>query len=529
MPPTGGEGDERPPPPVSPSIHDRVRNLLHRNRSRSRENQGRRERNDEDRISVAESEAGNDDDAESNHGEWTAEEEIYRKYTEQDPIGSMLINMARDNMQLLKKAGIKESHVSLKDLCRSFYLDKHRHPTVGSLVEGSAKLVERRMLDRELNSHMMNQGISPPAYFSPVPTLHTATARFEAGKHFPSRKEKFSGKTGDGMNVVEFLAIANSAQSVLKLSEEEFKEALLNAVTGKAHAHLASWIEQGEDVSGLYHMLELHYDSRLSAVDARKILSTYRIPKSSNLAEGITHILDLATRVSTHVPKGPTRTALYNLEAVQAIQRALPPTSSALASNIYNEISSKLQRGAYASKFTRALNLYRASIDKDIHLNGYSTGEKQKGYWGKYVGTKPKGNNGKSVNAVSGTAGSTPNPTPIDQGPPNVFTVEGNMKQKGHGFGNGNGKKNKKQFKGGAAKTRHWDTSVSYCSLCGDPNHKASMGCGNMRDSSGKLVTVMPSHTVCSLCPSQVSPRLNHPPSYCPFRVGGPFEKTSFN
>ena len=67
-------------------------------------------------------------------------------------------------------------------------------------------------------------------------------------------------------------------------------------------AHLATWVEQGEDISGIYHLLELHYDNRLSAVDARKVLSTYKILKSSNLADGVSHILDLATRVSTHVP-----------------------------------------------------------------------------------------------------------------------------------------------------------------------------------------------------------------------------------
>ena len=236
----------------------------------------------------------------------------------------------------------------------------------------------------------MNLGISPPSWFSPVPTFHTATAKFEAGKHFPRRKEKFRRKAGDGMNIVEFLSIANAVQGVLKLSEEEFIECLLNYVTGKAHVHLASWVEQGEDISGIYHLLELHYNSRLSAVDARKVLSTYKIPKSSNLADGVSHILDLATRVSTHVPKGPTRTALDNLEAVQAIQRALPPTSAAVASNIYNSISSKLERGATATEFTRALNINRDSIDKDIHANGYASREKSKGFWGKYAGTKPK-------------------------------------------------------------------------------------------------------------------------------------------
>ena len=300
-PPPTGEDDAPPPPPVSLSIQDWMRNILtNRNRSRSRDNAGRWDNTD--RIDNA-SETGNeDDDEDSNHGEWTAEEVIHRTFTEQDPIGLMLINMSYDNMRLLNKAGIKESHVNLKDLCQNFYMEKHRHPTVNSLVEGSAKLVEKRMLDCDLNTHRMNLGISPPSWFSPVPTLHTATAKFEAGKHFPSRKEKFSGKAGDGMNIVEFLSIANAAQGVLKLSEDEFIECLLNSVTGKAHAHLASWVEQGEDISGIYHLLELHYDSRLSAVDARKVLSTYKILKSSNLADGVSHILDLATRVSTHVP-----------------------------------------------------------------------------------------------------------------------------------------------------------------------------------------------------------------------------------
>ena len=75
--------------------------------------------------------------------------------------------------------------------------------------------------------------------------------------------------------------------------------------------------EQGEDVSSVYHLLALHYDSRLTALDAKKQLNSYRIPRGTNLADGISHILDLATRVSTSVPTGPTRVALYNLEAVE--------------------------------------------------------------------------------------------------------------------------------------------------------------------------------------------------------------------
>ena len=79
-----------------------------------------------------------------------------------------------------------------------------------------------------------------------------------------------------------------------------------------------------------------------------------------------------------------------------------------------------------------------------------------------------------------------------------------------------------KQNKGGQQKHKNGGLS-SYCSLCGDPHHKASEGCSNMHDNAGKPVTVMPSHNVCCICLSFVSPRLNHPPSYCPFRAGGPF------
>ena len=123
-PPPTGEDDAPPPPPVSLSIQDWMRNILtNRNRSWSRDNAGRWDNTD--RIDNA-SETGNeDDDEDSNHGEWTAEEVIYRTFTEQDPIGLMLINMSRDNMPLLNKAGIKESHVNLKDLCRNFYMEKH--------------------------------------------------------------------------------------------------------------------------------------------------------------------------------------------------------------------------------------------------------------------------------------------------------------------------------------------------------------------------------------------------------------------
>ena len=286
---------------------------------------------------------------------------------------------------------------------------------------------------------------------------------------------------------------------------------------------MLSWIEQGEDVSSIYHLLCLHYDNRLTALDAKKQLNYYKIPKNSNLADGMAHILNLAARASTSVPAGPTRIALYNLEATQCILRALPPNSAATANMVYNQLCAKLERGANATELSRALNMHRSTIDSDIKQNGFSAGEKFKGY-GK--ANKSKGGVPSKVLAVTGTVDGASKPSPVQnahKAGANAFAVDSKQKQQGNGKQN-----NFKRNKNGGAKTRRWaqdGASLSYCSLCGDPRHKAADGCPNMRDDGGKLVQVMPSHSTCNQCPMMVQPRLAHPAMYCPFRPKGVFSQ----
>ena len=519
--PTAPEADPPPVHPHSPRISERVRSIFRAGqRSRSRES-------NPDRIEVERSRSnsqagGHEEEGYSSDEEESEEDCLYRTYTENDPVGQIMLNLAKDNMALLKKAGIKASHVNIKAMCRSFFLDRHRQPTVNSLVENSAKLVEKMILEKDLNTHKLNIGISPPSRFSPTPTLHTASARVEAAKHFPSRKEKFSGGK-EGMSIVEFLSIANTAQNVLNMSEHKFLECLLGAVTGQAHSHMLSWIEQGEDVSSIYHLLCLHYDNRLTALDAKKQLNYYRIPKNSNLADGMAHILNLAARASTSVPAGPTRNALYNLEATQCILRALPPNSAATANMVYNQLCAKLERGANATELSRALNMHRGTIDSDIKQNGFSAGEKFNKGFGK--ANKSKGGVPAKVLTVTGTVDSATKPSPVPNAQntgANAFSVDskqGNKQNKQKNF-----KKNKNQ----GAKTRHWaqdGTNPNYCSLCGDYNHKAADGCPNMRDDNGKLIQVMPAHATCNDCPMMVQPRLAHPVMYCPFRPKGVFNR----
>jgi hypothetical protein len=36
----------------------------------------------------------------------------------------------------------------------------------------------------------------------------------------------------------------------------------------------------------------------------------------------------------------------------------------------------------------------------------------------------------------------------------------------------------------------------------------------------------MPTLGTCQSCPSKIMPRLNHPSQLCPYRIGGPLEKS---
>ena len=44
-----------------------------------------------------------------------------QRFYGEHPISKIMLAMAKDNMALLKKVGIKESHVNIKSLCRSFF------------------------------------------------------------------------------------------------------------------------------------------------------------------------------------------------------------------------------------------------------------------------------------------------------------------------------------------------------------------------------------------------------------------------
>jgi hypothetical protein len=341
-------------------------------------------------------------------------------------------------------------------------------------------------------------------------------------RQFPTRN-KFSG-TGDeskgGMTVTEYLGEMTDTQKRIKLSREDFEIMMKKTTTGKAHAILTDYLTTGESIESIYHLFMLNFDKRITPLEAKLQLNTYKAQKNQNLAKVTTHISQLSVRANSILPEGDSRNHSYNLDCAQALMRALPSASLHLASNSYHNLTAQRGRAATFVELTRKLDIYMDSIDSDIKCNGIEP--KIKGNFSKNTGKRlnpnhtayglqqvePKGTvtYGGEQNLVYG-AKAKPNQNP------NRVNKDGNVKKKRYP------NSNKRNYSIGIGQNRS-------CSLCGQFTHMFD-ACPNMVTDSGKRVPVVPSQDTCARCPVSVNPRLHHNSAICPFRKGGVLEGTT--
>lgn len=491
----------------------------------------------------------------------TAEDEMphadmHFTYTQNHPLGKVLIDHTKDLFNLHRRSGAKEMESCLEDLSENFHQSMRLfRQDIAKQIERSQKNFEVHLIQKELNSHLLNDDADPPKHFSPVPTLLTPALRNEAMKNFPTRSPRFSGlspKEG-GVDIIEFLSAMNNAQEYCLLSEKEFKQLLLACTTGRAHTLLVEWIRLGDNISTLYHNLVMHFDSRIPPEQAKELLFTYKAPKNATLRDVEVLISDWATRASRVLPDGASRTNYYNSEAVHSLIRSLPPASAARVQSVYNSLSARLGRAATASELTRALNLDRHSIDKDIKQHGADR-HSNIGYQSRFRKPKPR---------VYGVVAAIPQHMREDRSNSQSkrknrearSSRDASIVRRVHQLsinGNGMGQANnsaypeKRRFDRSNSRNRsipeskrsyyndsrsrrgfkpRYSEHKNYCSLCGKKDHLAKDKCPYMVDESGRQIDIMPVQQTCTLCPENVRPRLNHPEALCPYRKGGPFRK----
>jgi len=476
----------------------------------------------------------NDYDIDSNQGDIDTDE--YR-FTQGHLLGSILLKLAKDNTALARKCHLREMETNIQDLCADFQtaLQIEKDAAINSCLKVSSDEREKQ-LQQELNNHTLNQEIEPPAYFLPSATWTTPNRMADSMKIFPSRT-KFSGSQKDNyMTIVEFLSLVNTAQRQCRLSEDEFKDALKACTTGKAHILLAEWIANGLDMSSIYHNFTLHFDKRLTADEARAQINVYRAPKNANLAEVISHLMMLGSRISAVMHDEISRRSTYNMEVINALIRCLPSTSSTMVRNINNQLSARLGRSCDATELSRALNIYRPTIDADIKSSGVDLNRsRQLNNTSNRKNKNPNWTQFSSYNVNSGASNMANTPFhPLDTSHNLPATRPQHVqnrrpfppRQAALRLTNNNMSADRNRHTGPSQPNynkRARDVPIG-CTLCGQTDHRASQGCDNMRLDDGQIYKVMPAHSTCSLCPGNIKNTLNHPPALCPFREGGPLE-----
>ena len=468
----------------------------------------------------------------------------YLTYTQNHPMGRLFLALFRENVKNSKK----ELDINIDDLCCDFYhaMQLERDNTHRT-VQQAAKGMEQDFLNRDLNAHTVNMSFPPPSNFSKHPTRNTVQQKSDCLRQFPTRP-KFGGTGKDGtMDIIEFLNAVNAAQEDCKLSEKEFKSMLLACSTGRPHSLLMEWIANGDDVPTIYHNLLLHFDKRISPETARQQLYSYKAPKTTTLAGAEAHIMALASRASSMIPAGPTRTSTFNLEAIQALIRCLPKYSSDLVLTKFNELTARQRHAPTAAELSRMLYTSRHVIDQDIKAHGNDKRED------KTTANPAKGKRGVRNNKYASSyavahvdpdieyeyvaipKGSRPRYEPSDS-LASTYAAHGE-KAPPHSHKYPRDKQDRhatpERNKSGRFVAKHGDKSkqhtrpkgpTKYCSLCGQSSHTITQGCPNMVNNEGKLVSVMPTMGTCPACPPKIKHRLNHPSTLCPFRRGAPLE-----
>ena len=455
------------------------------------------------------------------------------KFTREHPIGAILIKLAQDNTALAKKTNLRGVETNIHDLCTSFHtaIQLEKTDMENKLIKNHED-IERSIIDKDLNSHKLNSTVKPPEYFSPTPKITSPAKLAEVLKIFP-RNIKFSGsKQDNNMSIIEFLNTLKTAQEQFHLSEQEFIDRMLACSTGHAHELILEWRANGEDIPSIYHSLLVNFDKRLAPEDAKTQLSSYKIPTSATLAKAESHIMVLAGRVASALPEGPSRTAYYNLEAKNAIISALPPTSSGLVSNLYHQLSAKLVRAATFAELSRAMNVYRVTIDQDIKLNGGDNAFRNKNASNSRPKIAGTNNRKKFVTYQINTSRIRADVPKYSQKTPMSYTPRPSNTSRPFfnkgAFNNSSSSNNRNSARrampprGNDGKfLKNKQAPITGCSLCGMKDHR-SKECRNMQNDSGKRVDIIPTYGTCSHCPTRVHPRLHHPESLCPYRTGGP-------
>ena len=426
------------------------------------------------------------------------EESENLSFAKNHPLGAILIDM---QSKLSKKSKTKQD--DLENLSQKFKAAMDEtNLGVQQQIDKQNQNFELALLEKELDYHKYNQAIFPPSYFSPNATLLTPSKLTEISKIIPkSSVGKFSGAEKSNPNVIEFLTNINHQQSILKMSEAEFKNFLLRNCTGLAYTLLLEYINYGHSISEIYANLMTLFDHRISSQRAREQLVNMSCHRNITLSELAANIMILGSRVASRIPPGESRNSVYNSETCSALIHTLPSFSSGIASNAYANLAAKLQAQPSFCQLIRALNRYTESINSDIKKNG-SLQPLRNNYFERTNSSKINSSQKKELDLFS---------------PQKYNKEKGNYPRSSRAVTRSYDDRKRSNYVDRPKRENFMDDKRKgkiRCTLCGG-NHLAENGCYRMRDDNNKLIRVVPSMRPCHICKEKANETLYHGPDVC--------------
>ncbi len=325
-------------------------------------------------------------------------------------------------------------------------------------------------------------------------------------------------------------------------------EYLIKSTSGKPWEQITSWIDCQCDLETIYHNLLTNYDKRMRPGEAKEKLSNFKIPRNMNLAEGQSKIMLLCSRAAATFPRGESRNMFYNIESGQALIKALPPTSSALAHNKYQSQCSQYNRPPTFAEFVKCLMKFTDTINEDIRRNGvYKDSltdnnqsnrssqpfrEFQRRAKINEIKTRQFQNNNSGFRNNGFNSVREQNSRPQNKQSYNVQSErpqnnrarsapsqrrtlnKTGYDQRNHHINEINNKtryRNNERSEGSSSPKKH-------CALCGRSSHNAADGCWYIRDNANKIQLMSPAYEYCKRCHDKKNMKLYHSEALCPDR-----------
>ena len=253
---------------------------------------------------------------------------------------------------------------------------------------GASNFEEESRRQALLESEHYNVIVQPPAAstFDQPTSTRSVDNSYRTNmikSYFQGPKHKFSG-TGPNDDVIMWLTALTSAQSICKLTRDEFIHQMCSQTQGTANEVLLDMVREGLSIPDIYRRLVIRFYSKERPKEALRKLRAlnWNTQNFSSLVEGEIEIKRLANLYSYKFRPGPKRAMCRDTVYLETLLNILPPELQPVIVAKEQEACTRLGRDLTISEFESLIRRVHEMIDDKFREQANSKSnkaEKKKG------------------------------------------------------------------------------------------------------------------------------------------------------